>query len=307
MSGAKNKQAAITSQEVIGLLDSVINKYGTRREVLVSILQDIQSHLNWLPEEVLAYISERLNIPLIDVYGVATFYRSFSLKPRGKHIVTVCLGTACHVRGGQRIVAEIERRYSVKPGETTEDQEFTLETVNCLGCCAIGPIVVIDGEYHGEVSTRKAITLVEKCRSPRKEVKEAITIQVNVKCPQCGKSLMDHEYKIDGHPSVKVTVEFKGKRGWVRLSSLYGSYNVAEEFPVPMGSVVRFFCPVCGSELKGTRICEQCNAPMIPLRFTEGGLVQICSRRGCKKHLIEFEDLEAELRTFYDRYSTFFR
>ena len=132
-------------------------------------------------------------------------------------------------------------------------------------------------------------------------------IQVNVSCPHCGKSLMDDEHKIDDHPSVKVTVEFKDKRVWVHLSSLYGSYNIDCEFSIPEGEVVRFFCVACGSELKGLRICEQCNAPMVPMRFAEGGVVQICSRRGCKRHLIEFENLETELRAFYNKYSTFFK
>jgi len=111
---------------------------------------------------VLTYIAQKLNLPLIDVFEVATFYKSFSLKPRGRHLITVCLGTACHVRGGQRVLEEIERRINVKPGETSEDKQFTLETVNCLGCCAIGPIVVIDGEYYGQMNTRKVASLLEK-------------------------------------------------------------------------------------------------------------------------------------------------
>jgi len=144
------------------VIDSLIGKYGARKEALIPILQDIQSDLNWLPEDVLKAVAEKLQVPLIDVYGVASFYRTFSLKPRGRHIVTVCVGTACHVRGGQRIVDEIGRRLEIAPGETTQDQNFTLETVNCLGCCAIGPIVVIDGEYYGEMTTRKVGAILEK-------------------------------------------------------------------------------------------------------------------------------------------------
>ncbi|KPL00261.1 MAG: NADH dehydrogenase [candidate division Zixibacteria bacterium SM23_73_3] len=144
------------------VVDSLIHKYGAKKEALIPILQDIQTDLNWLPEEVLKAVAEKLQVPLIDVYGAATFYRTFSLKPRGKHIVTVCVGTACHVRGGQRIVDEIGRRLEIAPGETTQDKNFTLETVNCLGCCAIGPIVVIDGEYYGEMITRKVGSILEK-------------------------------------------------------------------------------------------------------------------------------------------------
>lgn len=144
------------------VIDSLIGKYGTKKEALIPILQDIQSDLNWLPEDVLKAVAEKLQVPLIDVYGVASFYRTFSLKPRGKHIVTVCVGTACHVRGGQRIVDEIGRRLEIAPGETTQDKNFTLETVNCLGCCAIGPIVVVDGEYYGEMTTRKVSSILVK-------------------------------------------------------------------------------------------------------------------------------------------------
>ena len=129
---------------------------------LIPILQDIQEQHNYLPEELLRKVADKLEIPLRDVYGVATFYRSFSLTPKGKHIITVCLGTACHVRGGVRIVETISRELGIKPGETTEDLQFTLETVNCLGCCAIGPIIVIDGEYYGEMSSQKAISFLRK-------------------------------------------------------------------------------------------------------------------------------------------------
>ena len=144
------------------VVDCSISKYGAKKEALIPILQDIQSDLNWLPEEVLRTVADKLGVPLMDVYGAASFYRTFSLKPRGKHIITVCVGTACHVRGGQRIVDEIGRMLDLAPGETTPDKNFTLETVNCLGCCAIGPIVVVDGEYYGEMTTRKVGSVLEK-------------------------------------------------------------------------------------------------------------------------------------------------
>ena len=148
-------------QDQTDLVDSLVKKHGEKKDALIPLLQDIQSDLNWLPEDVLKAVAEKLQIPLMDVYGVASFYRTFSLKPRGKHIITVCVGTACHVRGGQRIVDEIGRRLEIAPGETTEDKNFTLETVNCLGCCAIGPIVMIDGEYYGEMTTRKIGSVLE--------------------------------------------------------------------------------------------------------------------------------------------------
>jgi predicted RNA-binding Zn-ribbon protein involved in translation (DUF1610 family) len=132
-------------------------------------------------------------------------------------------------------------------------------------------------------------------------------IQVNVKCPHCGKSLMDDEIKIDGHPSVKVNIQWGGERGRLRLSSLYGSYEIDAQVAVPEGEIARFFCPHCNTELSSSRTCEKCSAPMVSMKFIQGGKVEICSRRGCKKHLIEFEDLESELRAFYNKYSLFFK
>jgi NADH:ubiquinone oxidoreductase subunit E len=136
-------------------VDSLIDSYADKKEQLISLLQDIQAEFNYLPQDVLVRVSQKLDIPLGQVFSVATFFRAFSLKPRGRHLVTVCLGTACHVRGGQRLVDKIERDYGIKPGETTEDTRFTLETVNCLGCCALGPVVVVDGKYESRMNPDK--------------------------------------------------------------------------------------------------------------------------------------------------------
>ena len=136
-------------------LDSILDRYGRNPAQLIPILQDVQSEENYLPREVLEQISEKLNIPLVRIYAVATFYKAFSLKPRGKHIIQVCMGTACHVRGGARILDKMVRDMGIGPGETTKDMDFTLETVNCLGACALGPIVVVDGEYHGQMNPPK--------------------------------------------------------------------------------------------------------------------------------------------------------
>ena len=136
-------------------VDSLIDSYVDKKEQLISLLQDIQAEFNYLPQDVLIRISQKLDIPLSQVFGVATFFRAFSLKPRGRHLITVCLGTACHVRGGQRLVNKLERDYGIKPGETTEDMKFTLETVNCLGCCALGPVVVVDEKYESQVNPDK--------------------------------------------------------------------------------------------------------------------------------------------------------
>lgn len=129
--------------------------------LLISILEDVQDHYNYLPEDVLREVAKQLDIPLRDVYGVATFYHAFSLKPRGKHCLTVCLGTACHVNGGARIVDELSRELAIKPGETTNDKIFTLETVNCVGACALGPVVLLDGKPHGKMTPSKTATLLK--------------------------------------------------------------------------------------------------------------------------------------------------
>ncbi len=150
-------------------VNSIVRKHHGQKRALIAILQDIQAAYNYLPQEALKLVSRSLDIPLIDIIGVATFYRAFSLKPRGRHVATVCLGTACHVRGGPKILEEFERRLDVRAGETTADQEFTLETVNCLGCCAIGPVVVVDGDYHAQTSIRKVGPILKKYRKKEKK------------------------------------------------------------------------------------------------------------------------------------------
>jgi len=144
------------------MVETLIDKYGSSKNGLMVILQDIQSEYNYLPREALIVVSQRLRIPLIDVLGVATFYKAFSLKPRGEHKVTVCMGTACHIRGGPKVLDEFQKKLNVEAGETTEDNKFTLETVNCLGCCAIGPVVVVDGEYFAQTTTRKVDSIINK-------------------------------------------------------------------------------------------------------------------------------------------------
>ena len=135
---------------------------------LIPILQDIQESYKYLPEESLITVSEKLHIPLIDIYGVATFYQSFSLIPKGENIIIVCLGTACYINGGRKIVDVLMRELDIIPGKTTKDNKFTLETVNCLGCCAIGPIVEINGDYHREMTPKKTINLIRAMKRGKK-------------------------------------------------------------------------------------------------------------------------------------------
>lgn len=148
--------------EILSYVDSILDKWNNNGSSLISILLDIQSEYDYLPKDVLIRISERLHIPLIHVYSVATFYKSFSLKPRGKHLITVCLGTACHVRGAPDVLNEIENQLNIDVGETTPDNNFTLETVRCLGTCAIGPVVTIDGKYYGQMNSKKIHSILKE-------------------------------------------------------------------------------------------------------------------------------------------------
>jgi len=145
--------------EVLGTIRRVVEKTEGH---LISSLQEIQDIYNYLPEEALRALASELNIPLINVYEVATFYKSFSLTPKGKHICTVCVGTACHVRGSSKVVDAISSELGIPPNCTTKDMKFTLETVNCLGCCAIGPVVVMDKSYYGNMNSQKAIQLIKQ-------------------------------------------------------------------------------------------------------------------------------------------------
>ncbi|MGD9143968.1 MAG: NAD(P)H-dependent oxidoreductase subunit E [Anaerolineae bacterium] len=146
------------------VLDKILDRYGRDPANVISILQDIQAEANWLPEEDLRYVCTELEIPLSKMMALATFYKAFSLNPRGKHIVSVCLGTACHVRGAERIAGAVERELGIKGGETDADLQWTLETVGCLGACALGPIVVVDGEYHGQMTSVKATRLLQRVK-----------------------------------------------------------------------------------------------------------------------------------------------
>jgi NADH-quinone oxidoreductase subunit E len=147
-------------QELYTLIDQEAEGQGS----LIAALAAIQEHWRYLPPEALLLASARFGVPLSQAYGVATFYNAFSLKPKGRHCLNVCMGTACHVRGSPRILDRLETKLGVPAGETTRDRQFTLETVNCLGACALGPIVVSDGEYSGQMTPQKVDVLLKHIR-----------------------------------------------------------------------------------------------------------------------------------------------
>ena len=271
-------------------ISEIALKHNGRRGRLIAILQEIQDKYNYLPTQALKEVAEETGRSLVDIYGVATFYKSFALAPRGKHLVSVCVGTACHVRGAPGVAEEFERRLGLGAGKTTADNEFTLETVNCLGACALGPIVVVDGHYFSKVSPERVVKILKRVRAgldKEETTGNGRVFPLKVSCPRCNHSLMNPEHKIDDHPSVRMTITFGGKHGWVSLSSLYGSHSVESEYKIPMDSVVNIFCPHCHAELVGASRCPICNAPMVPMLVGGGGMMQICTRRGCKEHRLD--------------------
>ncbi len=203
-----------------------IKKHDKNKGALIAILEEIQAVYTYLPEEALRLVSKETGRSMTDIYGVATFYKAFSLKPRGQHCVSVCLGTACHVRGAQGIVGEFKRELDIAPGETTPDNEITLETVNCLGACALGPTVVVDGHYFPHVSKSKVKSIIAKAMAGVEKIDaetDSRVFPLQVSCPVCKQSLLDPEYPMDGYPSVHLHVSCNGTKGPLRLSSLYGS------------------------------------------------------------------------------------
>ena len=146
-------------------VDEIIKKFNGKQSGLIGMLQGVQNEYDYLPEEALKHIADKVEVPLSRVYSLATFYRVFSLKPRGKYLISLCVGTACHVRGADRIADEIKRKLCIETGQTTDDLKFTFETVNCLGCCAIGPVMMISGKYYGQLTAAKVGAILEKYKN----------------------------------------------------------------------------------------------------------------------------------------------
>ena len=158
-----------TAPEVMEVVDALLDKYTDPAGMLIGLMQDVQEEFNYLHPDALAYLSRKADIPLSRLYAVARFYNAFSLKPRGKHIIRVCLGTACHLRGGGRIADAVTRELGIEHGETTADHMFTLERVNCLGTCALAPVITVNNKYHGKMTVGKMMKILEKCAQEQPE------------------------------------------------------------------------------------------------------------------------------------------
>jgi len=162
---AGNVEASGDNSVRIDPMDSILKGFPRSQKELIPILHAVQAEFGHVPKDAVAAISRHLRVSEGEIFGVMTFYKGFSLEPCGRFLITVCLGTACHVRGGATIAGELERRLGIKAGDTTPDRTFTLETVNCLGCCAIGPVVVVNGTYYSHVTTKKVDSILEKFRA----------------------------------------------------------------------------------------------------------------------------------------------
>jgi NADH-quinone oxidoreductase subunit E len=153
-------------------MEEKLNEFRNNQQELIHILHAVQEEYGYIPPQSISVIAKHLKITENEIYGVLTFYKAFSLKPRGKHLITICMGTACHVRGASLILDEFSRQLRIDAGETTEDNMFTLETVNCVGACALGPIAIADGEYHGQLRTTQIDKILETIKSMKRDSSE---------------------------------------------------------------------------------------------------------------------------------------
>ena len=267
-----------------GQVGRIVGRHRGSPGALIAALQDIQSRYGYLPRGALQQVADETGRSLVDVYGIATFYRSFTLQPRGEHLISACLGTACHVRGAARIVGEFEHQLGIRVGQTTSDRQFTLETVNCLGACALGPIVVVDGHYFCNVKPSTVAEIIERARRGLDDVEaggEERAFPLQVRCPRCNHGLMDSGTPVDSLASIRLTVGFGEAFSHCNLSCLYGSLNSACGAEIPEGTICDFFCPHCHRELAGRSRCTECGAPMAPMIVRGGGILHVCTRRGC--------------------------
>lgn len=264
------------------IVEEIVARHHGSLGGMLAILSDVQAQYGYLPQDALRRIAKATSGSLTEIYGVATFYKAFSLKPRGKHLVSVCLGTACHVRGAPRIADEFCRQLGIQPGETTPDNEFTLETVNCLGGCALGPIVVIDGRYYSNVAKGKVAEILRRTREGMDEPQENRGFPLTIECPHCRQSLMDPAHPMDGAPSIQLMACWNGDRYALHLSCLHGSYRSSCKEDIRTDSVVGLACPMCKRDLAGESTCIECGASMAQVRVREGATLMVCTRHGCR-------------------------
>ncbi len=175
----KKEEAILDIVHDLRLVDDIIEKYNYKKNALIQILLDIQTQVHWIPGHALRWVSTRLNIPLARIYNIANFYEALNLEPRGAHLIQICTGTACHVRGAAGLVDRVSSILGIQPGETDSEQLFTLEAVHCLGCCALGPVMVVDGEYYSNPSTKQIQEIAASCKVSREKGKNYAKVELN--------------------------------------------------------------------------------------------------------------------------------
>ena len=257
---------------------------------MLSILSEVQAKYGYLSQDALRRIALATGGSLTDIYAVATFYKAFSLKPRGKHLVSVCLGTACHVRGAPKIAEEFSRQLGIPPGETTPDKEFSLETVNCLGACALGPTVVVDNHYFRHVTTAKVQHILEEARNGFQKSGAGIDYRVfpiSASCPHCGHTLMDAKHAMSDHASICLAASCAGRNATLHLSAFYGSAEAECDGEIPGGALTVISCPHCAHELSGVSECPDCGATMAMMTAGKYAALYVCARRGCPGHRLD--------------------
>jgi len=272
------------------MVEEIVARHHGSLGGMLSILSEVQDRYGHLSQDALRRVAAATGNSLTDIYAVATFYKAFSLKPRGKHLVSVCLGTACHVRGAPKIAEEFSRQLGVGPGETTADKEFSLETVNCLGACALGPTVVVDHHYFRHVTTAKVRHILEQARSGFAQLGAGVdqrVFSISAGCPRCGHTLMDEEHMVEGRASIRLAASSAEKACTVHLSAFYGSRNAECDAEMPDGALTSLSCPHCGQELSGEWICSECGATMATMTAGVYAAVHICPRRGCPGHRLD--------------------
>ncbi len=279
-------------------IDEILSKHRNDHGGLIGILQEVQSAYGYLPREVLEKVAEGTGRSLVDVYAVATFFKAFSLKPRGKHLVRVCLGTACHVRGAGGVRDGLARVLGIQPGETTADGQFTLETVNCLGACALGPIVMVDQHCFSQVDGAKVTEIVDKFRNGRDRSDvdpTGVTFEVDVTCPSCGVSLMDPKRPIGGHPSIHLETSLDGGRADLWCCARYGDPRRESSLTVPEGTVLDLSCPHCRHSVLRDGSCPECGSSTAVLWMGEDCALRLCARYGCNGHMLDIGRDSADL------------
>ncbi len=285
-----NGEVAVAEATDPHAIERIIAENAEAPAALVATLQAIQREHGYLPPDALKQVSRATGRSLTDVYGVATFYRAFTLHPRGKHTISACLGTACHVRGAQGVVRELEQRLGISAGGTTPDREFSLETVNCLGACALGPVVVIDGHYVAKMGKEKVRQLLDDAREGRvasAKAGEATQLALVAQCSRCRASLIDEAHPLDGLPSIHLGMKGPSGTGWWRVSSRYGSPARATDSNAVNGTLLGVYCTHCGEDLADGWKCSACHAPMVSLAVGELARLRICPRLGCAGHMLD--------------------